>query len=88
MDLPLSSRAPSLGDADIKPAPATTNDKPPDHEDLDLTAGVLRNGVTVGPRLIWPASTWPGGRVRCPEMGRVSDDGSTPVRPPWRREGA
>jgi hypothetical protein len=48
MDRPLSSRAPQSGDADIKPAPATTNDKLPDHEDHDLTAEVLRNGVTVG----------------------------------------
>jgi hypothetical protein len=38
MDRPLSSRATRSGDADIKPAPATTNDKPPDHEDHDLTA--------------------------------------------------
>jgi hypothetical protein len=29
MDRTLSSRARQSGDADIKPAPATTNDKPP-----------------------------------------------------------
>jgi hypothetical protein len=69
------------------PLPATS------HPIMKLTTHgrVLRNGVMVGPRRIWPASTWPGGPVWCqrwpgrsgrgaigcdrPGAGRVDDGG-------------
>ena len=68
--------------------PATTNDKLPEHEDLDLTAGVLRNGVTVGTTPHLACFHLAGRAGKVPRDGPGIDDGSTRVRPPWRREGA
>jgi hypothetical protein len=87
MDRPLSLR-PRSGDEDIRPAPApaTTSDKPPDHEAHDPRPGTSerRDGGTT-PHLACFHLAGRAGMV--PEMARAIWAWRYRVRPPRSGEG-